>query len=73
MEVAAREALERRIIAGEHIGAPEIRASRSRRSRRSSFQTVDGVHRGHVPTHQVSDCAVNQTLALERAHAGEHG
>jgi hypothetical protein len=83
----AREALERRIVAGERIGALEIRAARgalkisrspqpaksgSRRSGRSSFQTVDGVHRRHVTPHQVSDCAVHQPLSLERAHAGEH-
>jgi hypothetical protein len=79
---------ETRICIGEHIGAPEIRTasaalktrrspqpakSGSRRSGRSSFQTVDGVHRGHVTPHQVSDCAVHQTLALERAQAGERG
>jgi hypothetical protein len=47
--------------------------SGSRRSGRSNFQTVDGVHRGRVTPHQVGDCAVHQPLALEHAHAGEHG
>jgi hypothetical protein len=88
LSAPAREVLEHRIVAGEHIGGPEIRAARgalkarrspqpaisgSRRSGRSSFQTVDGVHGGHVTPHQVSDCAVHQPLSLERAHAGEHG
>jgi hypothetical protein len=88
LPAAARVALEHGIVAGERIGASEIRAARgalkarrspqpaisgSRGSRRSSFQTVDGVHRGPVSPHQVSDCAVHQPLSLERAHAGEHG
>jgi hypothetical protein len=85
---AARQDLEGRVISGERIGGPAICAARgalktswppqpaksgSRRSRCSSFQTVDGVHRGHVTPHQVSDCAVHQPLSLERALAAEHG